>query len=223
MSQESPTRSSHVNACPGIDWGARSLSSYSPKPELRLCGPRLTRALRCPPLRPQHGASVYPAYVIHYTRHTCSDWSDEVAGQVGEPGVAGRAGHPGRRPVLPRLCRRRSGINRASIHGGAGYRVVWGYRLRVYAMAVGGLSGCDYGLREGYDRLACWFAVSEDTQRWHPGLLTWSLYVSTWVRTSAVELVHTTRPDPGDPVVDPVPRLKSTGPCSISVSSMARS
>ena len=32
--------------------------------------------------RPQHGASVYPAYVIHYTRHTDSEWSDEVAGQV---------------------------------------------------------------------------------------------------------------------------------------------
>ena len=32
--------------------------------------------------RPQHGASVYPAYVIHYTRHTRAEWSDEVAGQV---------------------------------------------------------------------------------------------------------------------------------------------
>ena len=84
MSQESPTRSSHVNACPGIDWGARSLSSYSPKPELRLCGPRLTRALRCPPLRPQHGASVYPAYVIHYSRRAGAPPArrpDEVVGQ----------------------------------------------------------------------------------------------------------------------------------------------
>ena len=32
--------------------------------------------------RPQHGASVYPAYVIHYIRHTRAEWSDEVAGQI---------------------------------------------------------------------------------------------------------------------------------------------